>query len=170
LAVLRILLLFPIAFAIIQGSWIVAALLFIIASALDVLDGPLARIRNQVTTTGAALDPIADKLFFITTFILLGFNLLPANLFLAVIIVEIVTVLGAATTSAVWYHRYGKEPRVDANHFGKYKTVCYFIATLLLFLAPQSLTIFMASLVVYYLGLLGAILSIVAYNLGIAKT
>ncbi len=169
LALIRILLLFPIALAIIYAMWILAVLLFILASALDVLDGSMARLRNQQTALGAALDPIADKLFFITTFILLGFSMLPANLFIAIIIVEIVTVLGAASTSAVWVFRYGKEPRIDANMFGKTKTAFYFIATLLLFMSAHSLSILVASIFIYYCGLLCAVLSIVAYNLSISK-
>jgi CDP-diacylglycerol--glycerol-3-phosphate 3-phosphatidyltransferase len=41
---------------------LLAAIVFIIASATDALDGWLARRREMVTTFGALMDPLADKL------------------------------------------------------------------------------------------------------------
>lgn len=39
-----------------------AIIIFVVASLTDILDGHIARKRNQVSTLGALLDPIADKL------------------------------------------------------------------------------------------------------------
>ncbi len=41
---------------------LLAAIVFIVASATDALDGWLARRREMVTTFGALMDPLADKL------------------------------------------------------------------------------------------------------------
>ena len=47
----------------------IAFVVFIIAAVTDYVDGTLARNRNQITDLGKILDPLADKLLLLGTFI-----------------------------------------------------------------------------------------------------
>ncbi len=46
--------------------------IFLLAAVTDILDGIIARRTNRITTTGAMLDPIADKLLMSGAFISLA--------------------------------------------------------------------------------------------------
>ena len=51
------------------NSLIIAFIIFIIASLTDYLDGYIARKYNLITNLGKILDPIADKLLIVGTFL-----------------------------------------------------------------------------------------------------
>ena len=60
--VLRIVLIFPIVYFTSQSEEYLALLLFIIAGLTDYLDGYIARKTGKLTSMGALLDLLADKL------------------------------------------------------------------------------------------------------------
>jgi cardiolipin synthase len=64
-----------------------ALIVFVIGGVTDFLDGFTARLLNQQTALGAYLDPVADKLLIITSYVMLGLeDRIPA--WLAVIVVS----------------------------------------------------------------------------------
>ncbi|NRA29646.1 MAG: CDP-alcohol phosphatidyltransferase family protein [Parvularculaceae bacterium] len=64
-------LVFPYALLALNGQRTLAAILFAIAAATDLLDGYIARRRQEETPLGRVLDPIADKMLTITALIVL---------------------------------------------------------------------------------------------------
>jgi cardiolipin synthase len=54
-----------------------ALLVFVIAGVTDALDGLIARLAGQGTSLGAWLDPMADKLLLLSTFIVLTVPSIP---------------------------------------------------------------------------------------------
>ena len=84
----------------IRGMYGHALLAFGLAGFSDWLDGLLARWLNQGTTLGAILDPIADKVLIISTFVSLAvLNLVPPWIAVVVISRDILIVIGMAVFS-----------------------------------------------------------------------
>jgi cardiolipin synthase (CMP-forming) len=65
---IRLLLIPGILAGMIMKAWLLATVLFVIASITDILDGYLARSLNQVSPLGTILDPLADKLMLIVVY------------------------------------------------------------------------------------------------------
>jgi cardiolipin synthase len=82
-----------------------ALMAFAIAGLTDALDGLIARRTGQLTTLGAWLDPMADKLLLVTTFVMLtlpGLNLVnrfPVWLTVLVISRDVAIVLTVAVVN-----------------------------------------------------------------------
>lgn len=71
LTILRIVLIPAFVLLVVYGRLGQALLVFITAGATDAFDGLIARRAGQRTSLGAWLDPMADKLLLVTTFIVL---------------------------------------------------------------------------------------------------
>ena len=108
--------------------WIINAI-FIIASITDKFDGYLARSRNQVTTFGKFLDPLADKILVLAAMIMLvEFGKLPA--WIPIIVLTREFIVSGYRLIAV--EKGGKV--IAASVLGKLKTVTQMLAIILAFI------------------------------------
>jgi CDP-diacylglycerol---glycerol-3-phosphate 3-phosphatidyltransferase len=103
---------------------LLASAVFIAAAMTDGIDGYLARKRNQITTMGILLDPIADKLLIAAAFVTLvqlDPALVPAWVAIVVIGREfLVSGLRSIAASGGF--------TIEASHLGKLKMVVQIIA------------------------------------------
>ena len=112
----------------VKCEYLVAGIIFIIASITDFIDGYLARKNNQVTDTGKMLDAIADKVLVKSVLIIFaaqGF----INVFMAVVIVVRERVVDAINVAAA-----SKGRVVAAIKSGKIKTASLMIGLVLTFI------------------------------------
>jgi cardiolipin synthase len=77
LTIVRIVLIPAFVLLIIYGRLGAALAVFVVAGITDALDGLIARLAGQRTSLGAWLDPMADKLLLVTTFVVLTLPGLP---------------------------------------------------------------------------------------------
>lgn len=107
-------------------------LIFIIAAITDKLDGYLARSRNEITTFGKFLDPIADKIVVIAAMVMLvEFGHLPSWIPIIIIFREFVV----SGYRLIAVQKSGNV--IAANLWGKVKTVTQMIAVILAFIDPN---------------------------------
>ena len=114
-------------------SFIIMDLIFILASITDKLDGYIARSRNQVTTFGKFLDPLADKILVLAAMcILVEAGRIPA--WIPIIVLAREFIVSGYRLIAV--EKGGKV--VAASIWGKLKTVTQMIAIILAFIDINS--------------------------------
>lgn len=120
----------------IQGEWLsvpitfwIINFIFVIASITDKLDGYIARSKNQVTTFGKFLDPIADKILVLAAMIMLvEFSKLPA--WIPIIVLTREFIVSGYRLIAV--EKNGKV--IAASVWGKLKTITQMLAITLAFI------------------------------------
>jgi len=108
-------------------EYIIEGLIFLVASATDLLDGYLARKNNEVTDFGKVMDAIADKLLVNGVLIILAYNRVISVIIPVVIISRDIVVDSCKMVSG----QNGKV--VAASALGKIKTVCMMIGITLTF-------------------------------------
>lgn len=114
-------------------TYLIIDLIFIIASITDKLDGYIARSRNQVTTFGKFLDPLADKILVLTAMVMLvEIGKIPA--WIPVIVLAREFIVSGYRLIAV--EKGGKV--IAASVWGKLKTVTQMIAIILAFIDVNS--------------------------------
>lgn len=99
---IRFILIGPILWALLRKYYPLAFYLFLIAGLSDGLDGLLARFFNWTTHLGALLDPLADKLLLMGSFIVLTYlNQIPLWL-TALVIGRDIWIMGGALIYRYW--------------------------------------------------------------------
>lgn len=110
-------------------SFWIMNIIFIIASITDKLDGYIARSRNQVTTIGKFLDPLADKILVLSALIILvEYGKIPS--WIPIIVLAREFIVSGYRLIAV--EKGGKV--ISASIWGKIKTVTQMFAIILTFL------------------------------------
>ncbi len=114
-------------------AFVIMDIIFIIASITDKLDGYIARSRNQVTTFGKFLDPLADKILVLSALVMLvEFGKIPAWIPIIVLAREFLVsgyrLLASTKGGQV----------IAASIWGKVKTATQMVAIILIFVDRYS--------------------------------
>jgi len=139
-----------------------AAVIFMLASLTDWLDGYFARKLKQMSSFGAFLDPVADKLLVASSLLLLvgagdrGYITLPA-----IIIVGREIIISALRE---WMAEVGSRSSVAVSYVGKAKTALQMMAVvLLLAFRPATSWLGVLGVILIYVAAILTIWSMVAY-------
>jgi CDP-diacylglycerol---glycerol-3-phosphate 3-phosphatidyltransferase len=101
-----------------------AAVLFVLASITDGLDGYLARKRGQITTMGMLLDPLADKIMVTAALIeLVAYTPQIVKVWIAVVIIGREFLISGLRSIAA-----SEGFTITASELGKLKTVVQIVA------------------------------------------
>jgi cardiolipin synthase len=118
ITVLRLILVLPIVFSIVEENYVAAFLLFAISGFSDGLDGFIARRFGWVSAFGKLIDPLADKLMMITTALTLGLLGHFPVMLMVLIIVKDLTMVGGVFS----YTTLAGFPRIQPSFLGKCTT------------------------------------------------
>lgn len=105
----------------ISHHYLIALVIFVVASLTDLLDGKIARKRNLVTNFGKFMDPLADKILVMAAMLcFVELNYAPALVVIVILAREfLVTSLRLIAS--------GSGIVIAADKWGKYKTVCQMV-------------------------------------------
>ena len=106
----------------IPHHFLIAGLIFALASFTDLLDGKIARKRNLVTNFGKFLDPLADKILVLAAFLCF------VQLGICDCVAVIIVLFREFSVTSIRLIAASKGKVVAANMWGKAKTVSQMIA------------------------------------------
>ena len=108
-------------------DYIIAGILFVVASVTDFVDGSYARKHNMVTDFGKVMDAIADKVLVNVALIIMAYNrLIP-------VIVPVVIITRDTVVDSIKMVAGSKGNVVGASIAGKIKTICMMVGLSLVF-------------------------------------
>ena len=137
---------------------LVGAAIFGLAALTDWLDGYLARRRQQITTLGQLMDPLADKLLVTAALVsLVQMDLAPAWMVAVILGRELaVTVLRSIA--------HARGTVIAASPLGKFKMVSQVVAILLLILGREQLQqFFVLGRIALWIAVVAAVASALDY-------
>ena len=143
----------------VQLNYIIAGVIFIVASLTDFLDGYLARKNNQVTDLGKMLDAIADKVLVSPVLIVLCANgFIPA-------VIPVIYITRDIVVDAIKMQAASKGKVQAAIKSGKYKTATMMVGLCLVFFynIPFAFWNIRVDLGLLYLACILAVVSAVEY-------
>lgn len=95
------------------GLYLEALIVFVLGGLTDALDGAIARMAQQETALGARLDPVADKLLVVTSFVMLGvIGAIPQWLVVLVVSRDLIILIGYAAIYLLVEERLEARPTV----------------------------------------------------------
>jgi cardiolipin synthase len=101
------------------GNYAAALVLFLAAGITDTVDGAVARLTDSHSALGAFLDPMADKLLLLSSFIVLGIGGAIAPWLVVVVISrDVIVVFGYL----VLYFVHQESMAIDPSRLGKVNT------------------------------------------------
>ena len=146
----------------IKTEYIIAGVIFIIASLTDFLDGHLARKNNQVTDLGKMLDAIADKVLVNSALIILAYKgFIP-------VVIPVIIIFRDTIVDAIKMQASSKGKVVAAIKSGKIKTASMMVGLVLVFfynLPFELWNIRVADFLVYFATIMSIVSMIEYFNL-----
>lgn len=146
----------------IRLEYIIAGIVFIVASLTDFLDGYLARKNNQVTDLGKMLDAIADKALVNSALIILAYKgFIP-------VAIPVIIIFRDTIVDAIKMQASSKGKVVAAIKSGKIKTASMMVGLVLTFfynLPFEFWNIRVADFLVYFTTIMSIISMIEYFNL-----
>lgn len=137
ISILRILLVAPVAWLMLQGRYGESLLLFVVAGVSDGVDGFLAKHFGWTSRLGSILDPLADKLLLSVSFVTLAWlGHLPLWLAALILLRDLVIVIGG-----VLYHNLVGRFSLQPTIISKLNTVLQIMVVTLVLLSLAWLDI-----------------------------
>ncbi len=140
------------------NNWVAAAI-FILASLTDMLDGHIARKYGLITNFGKFMDPLADKLLVDSALIALcELGRIPGWIVIIIIGREFI-ISGFRLVAS------DKGNVIAASWWGKVKTICQMIATILLIINFKNTPMHVITTIFVYAALILTVVSLADYML-----
>ena len=157
LTIIRVIIVPFMAYFLINENFTIAILLYVLASATDVLDGFIARKFNQITDLGKFLDPLADKLLQFSALVGLWIvNLIPLWIVIIFFITEISMGLGAIKLLT-------KHVIIQSKWFGKLSTIFFFLAIIASMLSSKITILANYIIPLFILALMSLLFAFIMY-------